>query len=393
MARDPWKAGLSSGAGGTGGTGGSGGRRKPVPGRFDIGRLAPVGRLLGDGENPLRWGLPLGSIAGVRVRLHWLFVFYVLAQVIFTLPRHQIGVGFTLPLMGAFLVLVGLHEAAHCWLCRRLGGEADEVVMWPLGGLAWCRPVHAWRAEFATAAAGPASNLLLMVPITGGLIWATGEPRLALLNPLDLGGSVLAIESAYGSMPWWLVGLWALHIANTALLAFNLLAPMYPSDSARMVQSVLWARVGYHRSLWITAHLGIAVGAILATAGLVLADGKAVFAVGLFGVVVCWLDRRRLQFLAGVEPGVDTARVAPVDSVIHPGRNQAYEEEEVEEGEETDTDGAVQEAAADRGPSPGQRDEVDRVLAKISRVGLNGLTRGERAILKRATERSRETSE
>lgn len=377
MARDPWKAGLSSGAGG-----GAGGRRRPVPGRFDVGRLAPVGRLLGDGENPLRWGLGLGRVAGVRVRIHWLLVIYMLTQVIFTLPRHQIGVGFTLPLMGAVFLLVLIHEAAHCWVCRRMGGEADEVVLWPLGGLAWCRPVHAWRAELAAAVAGPAANLSLMVVVTGGLVWATGERAAALVNPLDLAGSVSAIESAYGSMPWWLVGLWALHIANTVLLVFNLLVPMYPSDAARIVQSVLWARVGYHRSLWVTAHLGIAAGAMLATAGLVLADGKGVFAVGLFGVVVCWLERRRLQFLAGVEPEADTARVAPVASVIHPGRYQEEEEDEAE-GDEPAAAGIVE----------GQTDEVDRVLAKISRVGLNGLSRTERAVLKRATERSRETSE
>lgn len=345
-----------------------------------------MGRLLGDGENPLRWGVPLGRVAGVRVRIHWLFVIYMLAQLIFTLPRHQLGVGFTLPLMGALFVLVGLHEAAHCWVCRRMGGEADEVVMWPLGGLAWCRPVHAWRAELAAAAAGPAANLAMLVVITGGLVWATGEPGLALLNPLDLGGSVLAIESAYGSMSWWLVALWALHTANVVLLVFNLLAPMYPSDSARMLQSVLWARVGYHRSLWITAHVGIATGALLAMAGLMLADGKAVFAVGVFGVVVCGLERRRLQFLAGVEPVLET-RGGATDSVIHPARGRVFVEDGEEGEAEEDSAGGVG-AGVDSAGS----EEVDRVLAKISSVGLQGLTRSERAVLKRATERSRETS-
>jgi hypothetical protein len=105
--------------------------------------------------------------------------------------------------------------------------------------------------------------------------------------------------------------------------------------------------------------------------------------VGLFGVVICWLERRRLQFLAMVEPGLDSARVAPAGSVIHPGRGQAYESD----AEEAD------EAAATETERPERPEDVDRVLARISRVGINGLTRSERAILKRATERSRETSE
>lgn len=66
-----------------------------------------------------------------------------------------------------------------------------------------------------------------------------------------------------------------------------------------------------------------------------------------------------MQFLAGADPVVD--RPAEIE----------------QEPDEREADGA----------------EVDRILEKISRVGMAGLSGRERRVLKRATERSRETQE
>ncbi len=356
------------------------GRMPGLPGRYGM-----LGRVLGDGENPLRWGLPLGRVGGwmgggIRVRIHWLFVVFVLSQVIFTLPRHQTGVGFVLPLMAALLVLVLLHEFGHCFACRRVGGTADEIVLWPLGGLAVCRPPHDWRAELWTTLGGPLVNAVLLPVFAGALIGVSGSWRAAWPNPLDLGGSILELEGAYGSMPWWLIGLWSLHIANLVLLGFNLLVPMYPMDAGRVLQCLLWRRVGYHRALWVTVHVGLAVATGMMLAGLVLADGKMLLAIGLFGGVVCWLERRRVQFLAGVEPGLD---VPARPAVQHPA---GYVE--------VDRDGEpAGEASADARGVAGEDEgaEVDRILEKISRCGMDALTTRENRVLKRATERSRET--
>lgn len=350
MPRDPWTSGVTSGSGRDGASG----------------RAFAIGRLLGDGENPLRWGVPLGRVWGVRVRAHWLFVAYVLSQLIFTLPRQHAGVVFVLPMMAALFVLVLLHEFGHCLACRRVGGEADEVVLWPLGGLAFCRAPHDWRSELVTVLGGPAVNAVLAPVLAGAIFGLTGSWRAAAPDLLDLGGSVLRVESAYGSMPWWLIVLWSLHVANAALLVFNLAVPMLPLDGGRIVQCLLWRAVGYHRSLWISVHVGLAAAMGLVVAGLVLADGKMLLAVGALGAAVCWLERRRYQFLAGVEPGLDR----PAGPVVTHGA-PTPDELEAAEGD-------------DQG-------EVDRILEKISRVGMGGLSGRERRVLKRATERSRET--
>lgn len=355
MARDPWTSGVS-------------GDTPPIGGGWGLGgRVGRLGRVLGDGENPLRWGVPLGWWAGVRVRVHWIFILYALVQLIFTLPRHQAGVGFVLPLLGALFVLVLLHEAGRCAACRWSGGEADEVVLWPLGGLSGGGPAVGWVGAFWAGLGGLAVNLALVPVLGGAMLIATGSWRAALPNPMDFAAAVGVAESAYGSMPWWLTGLLALHTANLVLAGFNLV-PMLPLDAGRVLHALVWRRSGPGRAAWVGAHAGLAAAAVLVLAGLSLADGRTLATVGVFGGVVCWMERRRVQFLAGVEPGLDRAPRAPI---LHPAGF------EVEDAEEPD--------------APDEQDEVDRILEKISRSGMGALTSREKRVLKRATERSRET--
>lgn len=349
------------------------GRMPGVPGRFGL-----IGRILGDGENPLRWGVTLARVSGIRIRVHWLFIVFILTQIIFTLPRHQTGVGFVLPLLAALFVLVLLHEFAHCIACRRVGGEADEIVLWPLGGLASCRPPHHWKPELITTLAGPMVNLALLPVFAGLLIGVGGSWRAAWPNPFDPGASILQLEIAHGSMPAWLIALWSLNLANLVLLAFNLLVPMYPMDAGRVLQALLWRRLGYHRALWITVHAGLAAAVLLALTGMVLADGKMLVAIGVFGGIICWMERQRIQFLAGVDPVPPSIAQAPEPARParqHPGA------------------AAPRTAAhpADPSPEPEDAAEVDRILDKISRSGMQALSAQEKRVLKRATERSRET--
>ncbi len=64
-------------------------------------------------------------------------------------------------ILGLLFLTVLLHELGHCFAARQVGGEASEVLLWPLGGLAACDVPHQPRAHFLTAAAGPAVNLLI----------------------------------------------------------------------------------------------------------------------------------------------------------------------------------------------------------------------------------------
>jgi len=328
---DPWKRGIGGGAGG-------------------------LSRLFGEGELWLRWGVPVGRVAGVVVRVHWVFIVLVVAGVIMTLPRHQSGIGFRLPALAALLVLSFLHEMARVFACRRVGGETDEIVLWPLGGLGEHHTPRDPRQELKSVLAGPTLHALLL-PVFGLVLFAaTRSWAVALPNPLDLGRSVYFLGGADGTVSWWVIVLWSFHAANIVLLLFNLLVPMHPSDAGSVLRCLLWKRVGYHRARWLSAHIGLGVACGMVLVGAVFADGKLLILVGAFGAAVCWAERRRIQFLAGEDPVLD-APPAPEPE-----------------------DRSVPEQA-----------EVDRILEKISEVGMEGLSGRERRVLKRATRESRET--
>src|SRR5205814_2483962 len=86
-----------------------------------------------------------------------------------------------LVILGILVVSILLHEFGHVFAARSVDGDAAEILMWPLGGLAYCDVPHTPRANLITAAGGPAVNLLLCVVAGGALACATFVPP---LNPI-----------------------------------------------------------------------------------------------------------------------------------------------------------------------------------------------------------------
>ena len=330
-------------------------------------------RVFGDGENPLNWGFTLYRAWGIRVRIHLLFVIFLLVRLIFTLPHDGIGRAYMLWLLGALVTLVLLHEYGHCVACRRVGGEADDIMLWPLGGLADCRPPHEWRASLITTLGGPLVNAALLVPL-GICVWlATRDVGTVVFNPFDPGAALLALrtpapEGGVGAQPWWLTAVWSAHYANLILLGFNLLVPMYPMDGARVVHALLWRRAGHERATLITLTVGLVAAGSLAVLAIVVNE-TLLLAIAIFGGVVCFLERRRLQFMGG----------ASIDFAGPSGDDEREARAE-----------AKTRARADARRASEQR-EVDRILEKISEEGMGSLNAREKRTLKRATHHRRET--
>src|SRR5260370_42036327 len=116
--------------------------------------------------NVMSWSLPLGRLFGITIRIHVLFPVVALGLILRAAfmkdapPDTWIA---ATVLMGLLLVAVLLHEFGHCFGARLVDGDASEVLLWPLGGLASVDVPHTPKANFITAAAGPAVNLLLCI--------------------------------------------------------------------------------------------------------------------------------------------------------------------------------------------------------------------------------------
>ncbi|MBY0526665.1 MAG: site-2 protease family protein [Gemmataceae bacterium] len=137
-------------------------------------------------RDPFSWSFPLVRVFGITVRVHVLFPLFALAMIL-RVAFHKDYQGTTLwvdtaVIMGLLFVIVLLHEFGHCFGARLVEGDAHEILMWPLGGLAAIEVPHTPRANFIAAAAGPAVNLLLCVAT--GLILAA-HSLMPPLNPLS----------------------------------------------------------------------------------------------------------------------------------------------------------------------------------------------------------------
>ena len=226
---------------------------------------------------PTRQGsLHLFRVAGINVYLHWSW--FIVAMIEIANRRGSYGsLTFNALEYLALFVIVLLHECGHALACRSVGGRADEVVLCPLGGVAYVAPPQRPGATLWSIAAGPLVNVVLVFVFfgLGVLVGATG---LAATAP-DLVRFLRAVS-----------------FVNFGLLIFNLL-PIYPLDGGQIVRSLLWFAIGRARSLMVASIIGfIGVAAMFLAAWWWQSIWFGILA--LFILANCWRGLMHARTLA-----------------------------------------------------------------------------------------------
>lgn len=330
-------------------------------------RRPGLSRVFGDGEDPFSWAPTVARVAGIRVRVHVLFIVMAGWIILTSISRDGLGAVYTVSAVAALFSLVLLHEFGHCFAARWVGGEASQIIMWPLGGLASVHVPHRWLPNLIVAVAGPAVNAAL-APVFGLALYLSGAPQAVYFNPLHIGATLSGLQSQ------WLVALFWAHVANLMLLAFNLLVPVFPMDGGRVLQAVLWRRMGWRGSMSVALAVGVAGSVVLGVAGL-MTNRMLLVAIAAFTGLTCWADRRRLAAeaaLTGAGGGPAWGGAASDMAAERESRQSAARRRE-----------------KDRERASREQAEEDRILAKIADEGLASLTRSERKTLERATARRR----
>ena len=177
----------------------------------------------------------LFRLAGVDLFLHWSW-FLVAAFEINQRSRSYTSFVWNALEYVALFVIVLMHEFGHSLACRQVGGTANQIVLWPLGGVAYVDPPQRPGATLWSIAAGPLVNvallpvLSLLVIMSRALGWADAFPDVhALLR--------------------------AVCVIDLGLLIFNLL-PVYPLDGGQILRSLLWFVLGRARSLMAATIIG-----------------------------------------------------------------------------------------------------------------------------------------
>src|ERR1019366_6024694 len=178
----------------------------------------------------------LFRFSGIDVFLHWSW-FLVAAYEIQTRKGRYSSIPWNVLEYLALFLIVMIHEFGHALACRQVGGRADQIVLWPLGGVAYVDPPPRPGATLWSLAAGPLVNVLL-VPILSVLWMGARSLNMAETMP-DTYEFVRTL--------WWI---------NLVPLALNLV-PIYPLDGGQILRSWLWFLVARARSLMIASTIGL----------------------------------------------------------------------------------------------------------------------------------------
>jgi len=216
---------------------------------------------------------------GIEVFLHWSW--FIVAVIAINNRRDSYSsLAWNAAEYVALFGIVLLHEFGHALACRQVGGQANRIVLWPLGGVAFVAPPQRPGATLWAIAAGPLVNLVLIPPallLAGGSQW-------------------LGWEEAFPDAQNFL---WAMVYINVGLLVFNLL-PVYPLDGGQILRSLLWFWLGRTRSLQVATIIGFA-GAAGLLVGAVFMTSVWMGVLALFMGITCWRGWKQAEAMSRMD--------------------------------------------------------------------------------------------
>jgi Zn-dependent protease len=129
-----------------------------------------------------RNSIRLFRILGINVFLHWSWFLVAIYEIQSRATRYASVFWNVLEYLALFLIVL-LHEFGHALACRKVGGQANQIVLWPLGGIAYVSPPQRPGAMLWSIAAGPLVNvaflpvLSIIVLVGRSANWAASVPN------------------------------------------------------------------------------------------------------------------------------------------------------------------------------------------------------------------------
>jgi hypothetical protein len=242
--------------------------------------------------------------------------------------------------------------------------------MHPLGGLASADAPHRPWANFVTVLFGPLVNVVICLLAVLAMMIITGTWRIPPWNPLSIDMQAF-VNLSHSSTRAFFFCFWV-YAVSYAILVFNLL-PIFPLDGGQMLQSLLWAKIGYYRATMFASITGMIGAGVFAMYGLATRSLFVIF-LAIWGFQFCLYKYRELKANGpwgyqddvdyGLGGGTATARKLSARKIR---RAQKLERE-----------------------AEAEQDQIDAILAKVSAHGMQSLTWWEKRALKAATKHQRE---
>ena len=325
-------------------------------------------------QNLFFWSFGLGTCYRTRIRISWLYPFLLLVLC------WKLGVQLGGAIGGILFLSTLLHEFGHIIAARAMDGTGEEILIWPLGGLAFVDAPSSTRAQIVTAAGGPIVNFFLCA-MTLPFVAVSREYASAAFNPL-----VLPMSSEQFGVD--LVGdLLVLTFALNWMLLLVNLVPAYPLDGGRIVRSILVGHLGGMQAAEYSIRVAYFSALLLALVALAL-DHTLLLGLAFMLTLLAMQESLHMQAGESYEDSfmgydfsqgytslerTETKRAEPRPGFITRWRERRRADKrrrlELEQ----------QEAAT----------KLDLLLAKVHEQGLDSLTEAEKRQLRNASQRYR----
>lgn len=287
-------------------------------------------------RDPMSWALPIFRAFGIQVRVHLLFFIVTLGFFLRQISQDGNIVWwgdiflFTIPLLFGIILL---HEFGHCFGARSVDGEADDILIWPLGGLAFVQVPQRWGAHTWTTFCGPLVNLILcalcaVLMAIGGYLPSlnpfheggpfvakmhnfqdgrtytseyglslyvrdtdqstlpTADMVAAMKNPEKLNELVVQAGYTRAEAPLVVVWLYRTFWLSWILFLFNMI-PAYPLDGGKLLQGLVWWRTDYNQGVSVAVFCGY-ICAVLFLIAAIGFNEALLMGLAIFMLVSCW---------------------------------------------------------------------------------------------------------
>jgi Zn-dependent protease len=216
------------------------------------------------------------SLAGIGVYVHWSWFLVAIYSVQYRTHEYSSMIWNALEYLSLFAIVL-THEFGHQLACRSVGGQTHDIVLWPLGGVAYVSPPQRPGAQLWSIAAGPLVNVVL-VPLLAIVVSACWHLGLSESHP-----------DAYELLH----NIWYI---NLALLIFNLM-PVYPLDGGQILRSLLWFPFGRANSLLAASIIGF-LGVVALILLAIFAKSIWLGIMAAFILINCWSGLKQARALA-----------------------------------------------------------------------------------------------
>lgn len=194
----------------------------------------------------MKWSARVARVAGIDIKVHISFLLIVAFGAWSWADRGPAGALFGAALILVLFACVVLHELGHSLVAIRLGVPVREIILLPIGGIAFMtgQPKRPWH-ELVIALAGPAVNVGIAISLA---TFAAFAGMLGILDTAALLSPNLFELTAETALIWLLV-------ANVSLALFNML-PAFPLDGGRVLRAGLAMVMDQGRASRIAAAVG-----------------------------------------------------------------------------------------------------------------------------------------